>query len=181
MVYQEVWSNAAVGQQESEGWVGAEQKGEDSRADTLPTPAPGHLILPQSPPYPLFNHHWTNILTTSRWWVLPSRRKLLERVEQGFRDPSFLSFFLSWNVARRNATGLTATDQASVFPPKRNLQSYRIVLCVRRAAERDFSSPAPEAQNAGNAAVTSRKFCVDRSGARRPSRKKKKKKATNQR
>lgn len=44
MVYQEVWSNAAVGQQEREGWVGAEQKGEDSRADTLPTPAPGHLI-----------------------------------------------------------------------------------------------------------------------------------------
>ena len=36
MVYQEVWSNAAVGQQEREGWVGAEQKGEDSRADTLP-------------------------------------------------------------------------------------------------------------------------------------------------
>ena len=36
MVYQEVWSNAAVGQQEREGWVGAEQKGEDSRADSLP-------------------------------------------------------------------------------------------------------------------------------------------------
>lgn len=35
MVYQEVWSNAAVGQQEREGWVGEEQKGEDSRADTL--------------------------------------------------------------------------------------------------------------------------------------------------
>lgn len=33
MVYQEVWPNAAVGQQEREGWVGAEQKGEDSGAD----------------------------------------------------------------------------------------------------------------------------------------------------
>lgn len=50
MVYQEVWSNAAVGQQESEGWVGEEQKGEDSGAYTLPTPAPGHLNLTQSPP-----------------------------------------------------------------------------------------------------------------------------------
>lgn len=50
MVYQEVWSNAAVGQQESEGWVGKEQKGEDSGAYTLPTPAPGHLNLTQSPP-----------------------------------------------------------------------------------------------------------------------------------
>lgn len=49
MVYQEVWSNAAVGQQEREGWVGAEQKGEDSRADALPTPAPGHLIHTQTP------------------------------------------------------------------------------------------------------------------------------------
>lgn len=49
MVYQEVWSNAAVGQQEREGWVGAEQKGEDSGADTLPTPAPGHLIHIQTP------------------------------------------------------------------------------------------------------------------------------------
>lgn len=31
MAYREVWSNAAVGQQERGGWVGAEQKGEDSR------------------------------------------------------------------------------------------------------------------------------------------------------
>ncbi|CAB1421610.1 unnamed protein product [Pleuronectes platessa] len=44
MAHGEVWSNAAVGQQEREGWVGAEQKGlgEDSRAHSLPTPAPGH-------------------------------------------------------------------------------------------------------------------------------------------
>ncbi|TNN74816.1 hypothetical protein EYF80_014916 [Liparis tanakae] len=43
MVYQEVWSNAAVGQQErggEAGWVGAQQKGARSGADTLPTPAP---------------------------------------------------------------------------------------------------------------------------------------------
>lgn len=46
MVYQEVWSNAAVGQQERRAWWGQNRRERTAGRTVIPTPAPGLLIQP---------------------------------------------------------------------------------------------------------------------------------------
>ncbi|KAA8591399.1 hypothetical protein FQN60_002342 [Etheostoma spectabile] len=113
MVYQEVWSNAAVGQQEREGWVGAEQKGEDSRAHTLPTPAPALLRGDFFQPGSEAQHAGNAAVTSRNFLDLRSRR--------GFRS--------LW------ATCMTVTMTAS------GAQLLLLALCVYRVSGLQQSSP----------------------------------------
>lgn len=108
MVYREVWPSAAVGQQEREGWVGAEQKGEDSRVAHSPNTCTWSLGSHSDTSKVPLTDQWTNILITSCRWLLPSGLKLLERLKQAFRNlmSSFLFFSFVMFAQRKSGSVL---------------------------------------------------------------------------
>lgn len=150
------------------GW--GQNRRERTAGQTLspPTPAPGHLIQrisfkgPNIQIHPGLNFFF--FLSLVGW----------ERVKQeAFRGSFFFLMFhgrnplIATDLGRQLSFPLPLSLFLS-FSLQGNLQIYRIVLFLRSAAQRNTETeegrdffvpiPAPDAQKAGNAAVTSRKF-----------------------
>lgn len=147
MVYQEVWSNAAVGQQERRAWWGQNRRERTAGRTVIPTPAPGLLIQPPQ----LRNHHFNGSWSH----------------DADGRSHRCVNFsFISNRGSRDQLCVGFAAQQADLFffffftSRKKNCRSKRIVSFPRSCAEGGTlrSKSSSEAQNAGDAAVTSREF-----------------------
>lgn len=152
MVYQEVWSNAAVGQQERKAGWEQNRRARTAGRTVSPTPAPGLLI--QTPPKLLLKDQptgfWSHAGDGSWHPCVNFFPHFYERAERGAT-----ACFYFVKLRGRNA-GCSWSDNLFFFlAPGEFANLSDCFIPAQRLWGTFFSQSSSEAQNAVNAAVTS--------------------------